>query len=187
MYNSVRFFLHIDRVIQPLLLSTFFFKYINLFIFSCVGSSLLRMGFLQLRGAGATLCCGVWASHCGGFSFCRAQALGARAQQLWCMGLVAPRHVGSSRARAQTLIPCIGRQILNHCATREVPYCLLLKDPLYHPKKKPHTHQQSLPIHPATSPALGNHQSTFCLYLCSFYCMMLFSGVFPLLIKQQIT
>ena len=27
--------------------------------------------------------------------------------------------MGSSRARAQTRFPCIGRQILNHCATRE--------------------------------------------------------------------
>ena len=37
------------------------------------------------------------------------------------MGLVAPRHVGSSRTRARTRVPCIGRRILNHCATREVP------------------------------------------------------------------
>ena len=78
---------------------------------------------------------------CGGFSYCRAQALGmrasevvthglssygaqapeAQAQQLWLMGLVAPRHVGSSQTRAQTRVPCIGRQILNHCATREAP------------------------------------------------------------------
>ena len=36
------------------------------------------------------------------------------------MGLVAPWHVGSSRTRARTRVPCIGRQILNHCATREV-------------------------------------------------------------------
>ena len=34
-------------------------------------------------------------------------------------GLVAPRHVGSSHTRARTRVPCIGRQILNHCATRE--------------------------------------------------------------------
>ena len=34
-------------------------------------------------------------------------------------GLVAPRHVGSSQTRARTHVPCIGRQILNHCATRE--------------------------------------------------------------------
>ena len=36
------------------------------------------------------------------------------------MGLVAPRHVGSSQARAWTCVPCTGRQILNHCATRDV-------------------------------------------------------------------
>ena len=33
--------------------------------------------------------------------------------------LVAPRHVGSSQTRARTRVPCIGRQILNHCTTRE--------------------------------------------------------------------
>ena len=38
---------------------------------------------------------------------------------MWRTGLVAPRHVGSSRARARTRVPCIGRRILNHCATRE--------------------------------------------------------------------
>ena len=35
------------------------------------------------------------------------------------MGPVAPRHVGSSQTRARTRVPCLGRQILNHCATRE--------------------------------------------------------------------
>ena len=127
----------------------FFNKFIYLlFIFGCVGSSLLHVGFLQLRRAGATLCCGARASHCSGFSSYRAQALGARAsvvvarglsscgsraqqlwlagfraqaQQLWHTGLVAPWHVGSSRTRARTRVPCTGRWILNHCATREVP------------------------------------------------------------------
>ena len=31
---------------------------------------------------------------------------------MWCTGLVAPRHVGSSRTRAQTRVPCTGRWIL---------------------------------------------------------------------------
>ena len=35
------------------------------------------------------------------------------------VGLVAPRHVGSSRTRARTPVPCIGRRILNHWTTRE--------------------------------------------------------------------
>ena len=61
-----------------------------------------------------------------GFSSCGAGAQQlwltgsrAQAQQLWHMGLVALRHVGSSWTRARTHIPCTGRWILNHCATRE--------------------------------------------------------------------
>ena len=42
-----------------------------------------------------------------------------RLSKLWLTGLAAPRHVGSSQTRAQTRVPCIGRQILNRCATRE--------------------------------------------------------------------
>ena len=43
------------------------------------------------------------------------------------MGLVAPRHVGSSWTRARTRVPCTGRQILNHCATREVlEHCIFV-------------------------------------------------------------
>ena len=38
---------------------------------------------------------------------------------MWRTGLVAPWHVRSSWIGAQTRVPCIGRQILNHCATRE--------------------------------------------------------------------
>ena len=39
---------------------------------------------------------------------------------LWHRGLVALWHVESSRTRGRTSVPCIGRQILTHCATREV-------------------------------------------------------------------
>ncbi|KAJ8798845.1 hypothetical protein J1605_000002 [Eschrichtius robustus] len=38
------------------------------------------------------------------------------------MGLVVLLHVGSSRTRARTRVPCIGRRILKHSTTREVPY-----------------------------------------------------------------
>ena len=48
-----------------------------------------------------------------------------RLQQLWHVGLVAPQHVGSSRAKDRTHVPCIGRRILNHCATREVRHRIL--------------------------------------------------------------
>ncbi|KAJ8784956.1 hypothetical protein J1605_007512 [Eschrichtius robustus] len=36
------------------------------------------------------------------------------------------RHVGSPRTRARTHVPCIGRRIPNHCATREVPHLVIL-------------------------------------------------------------
>ena len=37
-----------------------------------------------------------------------------------CTGIVAPKRVGSSQTRDRTHVPCIGRQILIHCTTREV-------------------------------------------------------------------
>ena len=81
----------------------------------CPGFSLRWL--LLLRSTG---------SRHAGVSSCgtRAQQLwlvGSRvqAQQLWHTGLVAPRHVGSSRTRARTRVPCVGRQVLNHCTTRE--------------------------------------------------------------------
>ena len=46
---------------------------------------------------------------------------GSWAQYLWCMGLVAPCHVGSSPTRDGTHVPCIARWVLNHRNTREVP------------------------------------------------------------------
>ena len=61
--------------------------FIYLFVFGCVGSSLLCVGFLELRRAGATLLCGERASHCGGFSCCGAQALGTRASVAAARGL----------------------------------------------------------------------------------------------------
>ena len=45
---------------------------------------------------------------------------------MWYTGLVALQHVGSSRTRARTCVPCIGRRILSHCTTREVPTSSIL-------------------------------------------------------------
>ena len=66
-------------------------------------------------------CCGAWTlgmrasvvAACG-FSSCGLQALGTWAQSFWHLDLTALQHVGSSRTRDQTSIPCIARQILNH-------------------------------------------------------------------------
>ena len=85
------------------------------FFFGCVGSSLLRAGFLYLRRARAILCCSAWASHCGGFSCCGAWALGARASVVAARGLSscsmqALEHAGfsscGSRALEHRLISC---------------------------------------------------------------------------------
>ena len=106
----------------PLLFSFFKNKFIYLFIYFW-----LCWVFVSVRGlslvavSGATLHRGARASHCHGLSCCTAQAPDTQAQQLWLTGLVAPRHVGSSQTRARTRVPCIGRQILNHCTTREAP------------------------------------------------------------------
>ena len=52
--------------------------------------------------------CGTWTLEL------RLSSCGSQAQfALW--------HVGSYQTRAQTCVPCIVRQILNHCTTREVP------------------------------------------------------------------
>ena len=52
----------------------------SLFIFGYTGSSLLHVGFFFLRRVETNLSsCDVWASHCGGFSWCRTKALGTQA------------------------------------------------------------------------------------------------------------
>ena len=104
------------------------YLFIYLFILGCVGSSFLCEGFLQLRRVGATLHRGARASHRRGLSCCGAQAPDAQAPQLWLMGPVAPWHLGSSQTRARTHVPCIGRQILNHCAFREALHLLLRQE-----------------------------------------------------------
>ena len=58
--------------------------------------------------------------QCVGFSL---QSTGSRvrAQKLQHLGLVAPRYMRSSLTRDRTHVPYIGREILNHGASREVP------------------------------------------------------------------
>ena len=44
-----------------------------------------------------------------------------RLQKLWCSGLVTLWLLESSWIRDRTCVPCIGKRILTHCTTREVP------------------------------------------------------------------
>ena len=114
------------RAVLLLLVNTFS-QHFCLFLIVAVKGLGWCAGFLWLWQVGATFCCGVQASHCGGFS-CGAQAPGTwasvlatrRLQYLWHMSLVAPWHVESSWTRDQTHVPCIDRHILNHWTTRKV-------------------------------------------------------------------
>ena len=114
------------------------------FLLQCAGFSLWWLLLLWSTG-----------SRHVGFSSCgtRAQQLWlkdprAQAQQLWHMGLVAPRHVGSSPTRAQTRVPCIGRQIVNHCATREDPTNIFfeIRKTDYFPAHPQHFIQEGQPL-----------------------------------------
>ena len=99
-FPQSRLYMKKDICIYP-----FFLK--NLFIFDCIGSLLLRMGFFQLRRAEATLHCGAWASHCGGFSSCGARAPGRQASVAVACGLSScglqalERRLSSCGTRAQ--------------------------------------------------------------------------------------
>ena len=118
--------------------------------FGCVGSSLLRAGFSPVAASGPRhaafslwwllLLWSTGSRHAGLSSRgTQAQQLWlassrAQAQQLWRIGLAALQHVGSSRTRAWTHVPCIGRQTPNHCATWEahtVQFNIRLLDPLH--------------------------------------------------------
>ena len=65
---------------RPILLPSrdcsFLYKYIYVFVFDCTESSLLHGLFCSCREQGLLSSCVTWASHCCGFSYCRAQALG---------------------------------------------------------------------------------------------------------------
>ena len=83
----------------------------------------LHSVFVAERGLFSS--CSVQASCCGGFSCCRARALGVQVQKLWHTGLVALQHVGSSQTRdplhwQADLYP------LHHQRSPEFPLCILL-------------------------------------------------------------
>ena len=98
---------------------SFFFKTIYLFIsLHWVLVAACRLSLAVAR-SGCSLS-GAQASHCGGFSCCGAQALrhtgfgscSTQAQLLWDMWDF------NSRTRDHTCVPCTGRWIPIHCATR---------------------------------------------------------------------
>ena len=125
----VGFFLQLRRAGATLLLCTGFSLWWLLLLRStgtrCVGFSSWSTQAQQLQHAGRRVC-RLQQLRRAGSRVCRLQQLwladsGVWAHQLWRMGLVDPRHVGSSRIRDRTHVPCIGRRILNQWTTREVP------------------------------------------------------------------
>ena len=84
---------------------------------------------LVVASKGYSLLC-IRASHCGGFSCCKAQGLGywlqycsMQAQQLLFSGLLAPWYMKSSQTGDWTCVPCIGGRILIYCTAWEVHHC----------------------------------------------------------------
>ena len=68
----------------------------------CIGVFVASRGFLWLPQAGTTLCCGVWASHCGGF-FCWQSLSSRRAGFSRCGSRAVERRLSIGGARAQLL------------------------------------------------------------------------------------
>ena len=52
----------------------------------------------------SSLHCSAQVTLCGAFSYCEARAL-VQAQQLWCVGLALPQHVGSSWTKDCAHVP----------------------------------------------------------------------------------
>ena len=93
------------------------------FFFALLGLSLdAKTGLLQLQCTGFSL----WglltagASHCGGFSCCRTQALGVQASVAVARGLSCPTAHGILPDQGSNSCPLHWRQLLNHWTTREV-------------------------------------------------------------------
>ena len=65
-------------------------------------------------------CCGAQAPRRPGSVTATGRQALEQTHWLWLLGLVTPRHVGSSHTRDPTCNPRIDWQILNHWTTREV-------------------------------------------------------------------
>ena len=148
--NSVGSIFQNTSRVHPLLVTSttiipvqvfFFFLY----FFGCAGSWLLHRLFSSCRKQGLFSSCSVWASHCSGFSWCEAWALGAWASVLGAHGLTScsswalEHKLNSCGTQAYLLrgrwdlpgvgsYPCLllGRQIPSHYTTRETLHHVLL-------------------------------------------------------------
>ena len=119
------------------------------FFFGCVGSSQQCTGLFVavhrrslVAESGGYSHCTVWASLCGGFSCCRALALGHMGFSSCGAWAQLPHGIWdpSSQIRDETHFPCIVRPTPNHWITREVPrysQIFRLREPKYKGKCGP--------------------------------------------------
>ena len=105
-----------------------------LFIFDCAGSSLLRgLSLVVASGGYSLVVMGRLLIAGGNLCNCQTRLLllgntGCKAQAQWSqhVGLVATRLVGSSKPGIVPMSAAAVRQILNHWATREVLFFILM-------------------------------------------------------------
>ena len=113
--------------------SSFFFFLNNHFCYLFIYLWLCWV-FVSVRGLSPVAASGGHpSSRCAGLSLSRPLLLRSTGSRRAGSAIVAHRpscsgHVGSSQTRARTRVPCISRQTLNHCATREASWLLLCVD-----------------------------------------------------------
>ena len=119
---------NIDRLIKVAIFNYLknFFIFINLFIYLFIHFWLCWVfvsvwGLSLVAGSG-----GHSSSRCVGLSLSRPLLLRSTGSRRAGSVVVAHRlscsvACGIFQTRARTRVPCIGRQILNHCATRKAP------------------------------------------------------------------
>ena len=101
-----------------------FFKFLFIYLWLC-------WVFVSVRGLSLVAASeGHPSSRCAGLSLSRPLLLRSTGSRRPGSAVVAhgPSHsvaCGIFQTRARTRVPCIGRQILNHCATREAPAGIL--------------------------------------------------------------
>ena len=101
------------------------FVFLNMFYFLAVLSlRCCQWAFSSCTEWGLLSSCGTRASLCVGFSLRStgsryASVVMAVGSAVWCVGLVALWHVGSSQTRDWCHVPCIAKWILNHWTTME--------------------------------------------------------------------
>ena len=106
---------HVWIFLTLLKLHIFFFLNIYLFIYLW-----LCWVFVSVRGLSLVAASGGHSSsRCTGLSLSRPLLLQSTDSRRAGSAIVAHGHVGSSQSRARIRVLCVGRQILNHCATRE--------------------------------------------------------------------